>query len=128
MTFTYNMVNPGVTDMVRLRINDTDLNNPTFQDEELEMFLSSEIDYDWRLGAAAALETLATRYVVAVGVVKILGVQADGSKVANVLNAKAQEYRDLYEQDPDAFDYVEWPDGDFAQRERLENDWLRRMS
>ncbi len=128
MVATYSPDNPSVRDYVRLLIGDTDTNNATFSDAELDMFLNSAIDYDARLGAAAALESLASKYAMAVGVVKILDVTADGSKVAAELRARAAELRRQYEEDPEAFDVIEWPTGDFAQRERLEDEFLRKLT
>ncbi len=127
LTATYT---PGGTDkdLVRLIIRDTDMTSPSFQDEEIQALLTIALGNDPRWAAAEALDTLASQIAATTQAVKVLDLYTRGDLVGAELRARANKLREQYEQDPEAFDYAEMPDGDMAQRERLFNEFLRHLT
>ncbi len=127
MNYTYN---PGMSDRdyVRLLIGDVDMTQPIFADEELDSYLTNALGNDPRWAAASALDTMAVVEAYMTKAIKALDLMTRGDLVAAQFAAQAAKLRDQYEQDPGAFDVAEMPDGDFAQRERLEDEFLRRLA
>lgn len=97
MSFTYNNEDAvflsSALGLIRTRITDVDPTNPIFSDEQLTAFYGSEGN-NWRLGAALALETIATYESLVQKVIKILQLTVDGAKLASELRAQAKTLRD----------------------------------
>lgn len=78
---------------IRLLISDVDPVRPVFTDTEVNAFYLMEAS-NVRLGAAQALDTMASNEVMVSKVIRTLDLQTDGSKVAAELRARAQALRD----------------------------------
>lgn len=105
--FTYT---PG-TDRgnVRLIIADTDSSNYIFTDNEIDQFLSITAidgDNDVRLGAAMALETIASSEAMVQKKISMHDLSTDGPAVAESLRKSAKRLRDEVENE-DAFGIAE---------------------
>jgi hypothetical protein len=92
MGWTYDPSSGEARDMVRLRINDTDIDNPVFSDEELDAFLGSDDD-DWRLAAADAIDTIALNEALVLKIIRTLDLQTDGARLAESLSKQADRLR-----------------------------------
>jgi len=122
MSVTYNLgTDVGVA---RLIISDSDVANPIFQDEELAAFLSMEND-NIKLGAAQALDTIATNEALTQKAIKILDLTTDGPKLAVALRLHATSLRAQVSADEAAaeagtdFDWAEMVENVSGERERL---------
>jgi NAD-dependent DNA ligase len=127
MTATYDIATDA--GKVRALCGDTNMEDPLLYNEEIAAFLVLESS-DVRRGAAMALETIATRQVLLLKVIKALDIQTDGAKVAESLMKRAAELRkqaeDLTGQTEDTgFEIVEQIYDDFGYREQLDNILLR---
>lgn len=119
-------------DRVRQLIGDTDVDpasDAIFSDEELDAFLAMDhIDGEVLLAAAEALETMAATEAYVTKRIQLLDLKTDGPAVARSLMERAASLRQRWEEsDDDTFDIAEIVTGDFAQRERLENEFLRNL-
>lgn len=92
MTWTYD----STTDVgkVRLRISDTQMTRPVFDDEDIEAFLSMASD-SVPLAAAMACETIALNELLCLKVVNLMGaVVTDAASAAKQLNSLAKNLRE----------------------------------
>jgi len=128
MSVTYNLgTDVGVA---RLIISDSDVANPIFQDEELAAFLSMEND-NIKLGAAQALDTIATNEALTQKAIKILDLTTDGPKLAVALRLHATSLRAQVSADEAAaeagtdFDWAEMVENVSGERERLVDQFQR---
>ena len=128
MSVTYNLgTDVGVA---RLIISDSDLPNPIFQDEELAAFLSME-NSNIKLGAAQALDTIATNEALTQKALKILDLTTDGPKLATALRLHATSLRAQVSADEAAaeagtdFDWAEMVENPAGERERLVDQFQR---
>lgn len=129
MAFTYDLTT--TVGKLRLLIPDRVTPSHLFEDDELTAFYTMEAN-NVRLGAAAALEAMASDQVMVLKVIRLLDVTTDGAKVSDALLKRAAMLR---AQDAalvvataltlDPFDIAEPVIGDFALRERLYNEALR---
>ena len=126
MVFTYYPIDTDIGKL-RLLIPDKESSDYIFADEELEAFLALEGDI--RSAAALALETIAANQALVLKVMRLLDVQTDGARVAEVLMARAALLRKQAEEEAIAagsgFDWAEMLTTDFAVRDRLVNEMLR---
>ena len=126
MVFTYYPIDTDIGKL-RLLIPDRESSDYIFADEELEAFLALEGDI--RSAAALALETIAANQALVLKVMRLLDVQTDGARVAEVLMARAALLRKQAEEEAIAagsgFDWAEMLTTDFAVRDRLVNEMLR---
>lgn len=128
MVFTYALA----TDIgkVRLLVPDNQAASYVFEDDEIEAFLTLEVDA--RRAAALALETIASSQAMTLKVIKTLDLQTDGAKLANSLIERAAKLRAQAEEaeaaeDGGGFDVIEMVPNTFATRERVWNQALREM-
>ena len=125
MSFTYD----PLTDigLIRMKITDRSEVDAIFQDEELQALLNNEGNV--LRASAAALEAIAIDQVLVLKVIKLLQLSTDGAKMADSLLKLAARYRDQAEfQDAASggnFDWAEFIDDPFAQRERYAKEVLR---
>lgn len=125
MTASYTPGSGNALDDVRLLITDTDIpNNPIFQDEEIDRFLSLE-DSNVRLASAMALEVIASQEALILKVLQVGDIRTDGAKLAAELRARAAVLRQ--EADEVIGGYVEMVVNDFSYRERLRSRRLRGL-
>lgn len=89
MTATYNLATQ--IGRVRLLIPDRDVTDPIFTDEEIEVFVNSEVSERW--AAAAALEIAAMDDVLTFKVMKAGSDSVDASKGAEILLDRAAKLR-----------------------------------
>lgn len=126
MTATYDLN----TDIgkVRLLIPDRDTDDPVFHDDEIEYFLSANSD-NTRLAAAAALEIIAIDEALTFKVMKSGTDSVDGTKLADVLLKKAALLRTQATIDDPTIQVgvIETANGIFGQRQRLFNEYIRRV-
>ena len=126
MVFTYYPIDTDIGKL-RLLIPDKESSDYIFADEELEAFLALEGDI--RSAAALALETIAANQALVLKVMRLLDVQTDGARVAEVLMARAALLRKQAEEEAIAagsgWDWAEMLTTDFAVRDRLVNEMLR---
>lgn len=125
MAFTYDLT----TDrgQVRLLITDTDHDNPIFQDNEIDFFLSNTaVDgtNDVNLSGAKALETIAASEALVQKKMKLLDITTDGPAVAKSLREAAALLREQSESESD-IDVIEMGLNDFNRREIIWNDAIR---
>ena len=122
MAFTYDLTtNRG---KVRLLITDSDYQNPIFQDNEIDMFLSIAAENDIRLAAAEALETIARSEALVQKKIKLLDLTTDGPAVAKSLMESARLLRDEAANETD-IDWIEVGLTTFNREEIIWNDALR---
>jgi hypothetical protein len=112
--------------MIRLLISDVNVADPVFTDAEVGAFYLFE-GSNVRLGAAQALDTLASNEALVSKVITTLDLQTDGAKVAAELRARAKTLRDTaadYTADGTLFamDIVEWRPDRWWPREQTEID------
>lgn len=114
--------------LIRLKITDRDQANAIFQDEELQAFFNSENSSVFR-ASAAALEAIAIDQVLVLKVIKLLQLSTDGAKMADSLLKLATRYREQADVQDAAgggnFDWAEFIDDPFAERERIRKEILR---
>ena len=127
MAFTYDLTTDG--GQVRLLITDTDHDNPIFQDNEIDFFLSNTaIDgtNDINLASAQALETIASSEALVQKKIKLLDLTTDGPAVAEALRTSAKLLREQSDSESDV-DYIEQNLNVFASRQIIWNDALRQQ-
>lgn len=90
MSFTYGPCIDNDRDAVRLTILDTDVNNPLFQDEELDYFLTQETTVI--SAAIVAAESLIAKFT-RLGNQRVGNVSIDYSKVAEQYKTLAETLR-----------------------------------
>ena len=127
MAFTYDLT----TDrgQVRLLITDTDHDNPIFQDNEIDFFISNtavDSSNDVNLAGAKALETIAASEVLVQKKIKLLDLTTDGPAVAKALRESAVLLREQSDSESD-IDYIEQNLNVFAGRQIIWNDALRQQ-
>lgn len=117
MTATYAPSSSSNMNRVRLIIFDTDVTeNAIFQDEEINAFLDIQGD-DVLLGAAMALDTMASRESMIQKVIRLMDLQTNGPAVAKDLRDHAKMLREQTE--IGAVDVAEFVNNTFQHRERL---------
>ena len=117
MTATYSPSSSSNMNRVRLIIFDTDIHeNAIFQDEEINAFLDIQGD-DVLLGAAMALDTMASRESMVQKVIKLMDLSTNGPAVAADLRNHAKMLREQTE--IGAVDVAEFVNNIFQHRERL---------
>jgi hypothetical protein len=112
---------------VRLLITDTDVDNPIFQDEEIQVFLDMTISggaNDIRLAAAEALDTIARNEALVLKRITLMDLQTDGPAVAKALSEQADRLREQSDSDAE-IDVIEMGLTDANRTEILWNDALR---
>lgn len=110
---------------VRLLIGDDDTDNQIFQDASIDAFLALEGDVV-KLGAAAALEAIASKQAYIQKVMKVGDLTTDGAKLAQALRELAANWRAQVEDEP-AFDIAEWSISPAAATEITLKDALRSL-
>jgi len=90
-------------DKVRLLITDTDREHEIFTNIEIDTFLEIEGSVV-KLAAALALETIATNEALTLKVIKLLDLQTDGAKLAEVLMKRAEKLREQSDAADEEFD------------------------
>lgn len=127
MAFTYDLAT--TVGQVRLLIPDRVDSGHVFEDAEITAFLMLEGN-NARLGAALALETIASDQTMVLKVMRLLDLQTDGARVADALLKRAAELRRQagIEDATGAFGYAEWVLNSFSERERLRNQALRGVA
>jgi hypothetical protein len=114
---------------MRLLIADTDIDRQIMQDEDLQGFIVIAGHY-W-LGAAMALDSIATNEVLTQKVLTIMGTSTDGAKVAKELRARAKQLREDFKNfGPTTelgFATAEMPDGAFSAEEMLLKQYQRGL-
>ena len=124
MAFTYVLA----TDVgkVRMIIPDRVDVGHIFEDDEITALLTIEGSVI-KLGAALALETIASDNVMVLKVIRLLDLTTDGAKVSDALLARAKLLRAqaAAEDVEGAFDWAEMVVNDFSYRELLLKDALR---
>ncbi len=117
MTATYSPSSSSNKNRVRLIIFDTDIpENAIFQDEEINAFLNLQGD-DVLLGAAMALDTMASRESMVQKVIRLMDLQTNGPAVAADLRKHASMLREQVE--IGAVDVAEFVNNKFQHQERL---------
>jgi len=127
MAFTYDLTTER--GQLRLLITDTDHDNPIFQDNEIDFFLSNTaVDgaNDVNLAGAKALETIAASEALVQKKIKLLDLTTDGPAVAKSLREAAALLRDQSDSESD-IDYIEQNLNVFAGRQIIWNDALRQQ-
>ncbi len=128
MAFTYD----PTTDLgrVRLVIGDTDSQNISFQDAEVQAYLDLTQANVYR-AAAMALDTMATNQAMILKVMTLLDLHTDGAVVAKALRDHATQLREQANisdaADGSLFDYAEQVDNIFTLRERVLKQAQRRL-
>lgn len=130
MAFTYSLTTDA--GKVRLMVPDNKSAAYVFEDDEIAAFLSLEND-NVRRAAALALETIASNEAYVLKVIKLLDLQTDGAKTSDALLKRAALLRKQADdadaaEDGGSWDIAEWTVSEFAERERLTNQWLRGAS
>ena len=110
---------------VRLLIGDDDTDNQIFQDASIDAFLALEGDVV-KLGAAAALEAIASKQAYIQKVMKVGDLTTDGAKLAQALRELAANWRAQVEDEP-AYDIAEWSISPAAATEITLKDALRSL-
>ncbi len=112
---------------VRLLTSDIDSNNPIFQDDAIDAFLSIALNGDVRRAAAQALLVMATNEVLVQKRIKLLDLSTDGPAEAEALRKLALDLREQAdaEEIDGAFDWAEMVVDDFTFRERVIKEQLR---
>jgi hypothetical protein len=126
MAWTYDITTDrGKT---RLLCIDSDTTQQIFSDAEIDAFLAME-DGDIHLAAANALDTIASKTVYILKVVKLMDLQVEGDKVSDDLRSRASELRrQVYEGHGDMkglVDWAEFAEQPFSSYERLWKQWER---
>ncbi len=127
MAFTYDLTTER--GQVRLLITDTDHDNPIFQDNEIDFFLSNTaVDgtNDVNLAGAKALETIAASEALVQKKIKLLDLTTDGPAVAKSLREAAALLREQSENEGD-IDVIEQNLNVFNARQIIWNDALRQQ-
>lgn len=126
MAFTYDITSER--GQVRLLITDTDHDNPIFQDNEIDFFLSNTaVDgNDVNLAGAKALETIAASETLVQKKMKLLDITTDGPAVAKSLREAAALLREQSDSEVD-IDVIEQNLNVFSARELIWNDALRQQ-
>lgn len=124
MAFTYDLTTER--GQVRLLITDTDHDNPIFQDNEIDYFLSNTaVDgNDVNLAGAKALETIAASEALVQKKMKLLDITTDGPAVAKSLREAAAILREQSDSEGD-IDFIEQNLNIFSARQIIRNDALR---
>ncbi len=106
---------------------DTDLSNPLFQDQEIQVFL--DLEGDLRRARARGLERAASDLVLTLRVTRILGLEVDGASAGRELRLEAQAEREKAAEaearDEPMFDWAEMAVDAFSTRELLAASALR---
>ena len=128
MSFTYD-TNTDIG-MIRLRINDRVSSTAKFTDEELQAFFNAE--HGILRASAAALENLAATAGLDSKSIQVMQLKVDTTKnVANFLEL-ARLYREQAAfadaQSGNLFDWAEFVDDAFSERERMQKELLREMA
>jgi hypothetical protein len=110
---------------VRALCGDTNTSDPLLYDEEIEVFI--DLEDTIKEAAALSLETIASRQVLLLKVVKTLDLQVDGAKVAQMLLGRAKGLRDQadVEASDAGFEVADQILTEFAWRENVINILLR---
>ncbi len=98
MTATYN-TNTDVG-KVRALVGDTNMAEPLLYDEEIQVML--DLEDGVKLAAAQALDTIASRQVLLLKVIKILDLQTDAASMARALRDHALKLREQAYADDDS--------------------------
>lgn len=128
MSYTYSLADD--VGVVRLLITDTAQAEPIFQDEEIQTFLNLE-NGDLKMGAAQALDAIATSEALTQKVIRILDLTTNGAALSQTLRAHAKDLRDQVRrnlEDAQAgtdFDWAEMVENTFNERERIIDQALR---
>lgn len=114
---------------VRLLVPDRSPEEPLFQDDEIDAFLTLESS-NVRRAAALALETAASDMTLTLKVIRLLDLTTDGAKTADALLKRAEKLRSQADdaelaEEGGAFDIAELGLNDFAWRERVWKEGLR---
>lgn len=115
--------------LVRLRIFDRDPTNPVFSDEDIQSVYTNLERQSVKRTAAFMLETIASKELLILKVMKNLSLQTDGAAVARELRMEADKLRDQADIEDtfneDAFDWADQVFDEFGYREHLVNEILR---
>lgn len=124
MVFTYDLATS--IGQVRLLIPDRVDSGHIFEDTEITAMLTIEGNVV-KLGAALALETIASDQAMVLKVMRLLDLTTDGAKVADALLKRAAALRAQADAEDatGAFGYAEWVVNSFSERERRLNQALR---
>lgn len=124
MAFTYDLTSER--GQVRLLITDTDHDNPIFQDNEIDFFLSNTaVDgNDVNLAGAKAMETIAASEALVQKKMKLLDLTTDGPAVADSLRKAAALLREQSDSESD-IDVIEQNLNIFSARQIIWNDAVR---
>lgn len=114
---------------VRLLIQDTDSNDPIFQVDEIDAFLSIEGD-NVKRAAALAYETIASRQALVLKVIKTLDLTTNGKATAEGLLLTAKLWRQQAADEEaneagGAFDIAEQVHDVFSYRQHIDNERQR---
>src|SRR5258706_7005766 len=101
MTATYDSTTEPSVRRVRRRIRDVDVTDALFTDEDIAEMLLDERD-SWKRASALCLETIATNEAFILKVVKQLGLETDGAKLADSFLKQAAVLRSQADEE-DAF-------------------------
>ena len=83
-------------------------------------------DWDVRLAAADALDSLATQQALIQKKIKLLDLQTDGPALAMAIRAHAKALRDRVLADEPGFEIIEQIADGFGYREKIVKDWMRQ--
>ena len=83
-------------------------------------------DWDVRLAAADALDSIATQQALIQKKIKLLDLQTDGPALAQALRAHAKALRDRVLADEPGFEIIEQINDKFGYREKVVKDWMRQ--
>jgi hypothetical protein len=141
MAFTYSFDTAYDISVVRLLVSDTDASSPIFTDAEVQAAIdlnnsqqmivglsgysvTPPIVISYRRAAATLLQSLANNISRIQGVIKVLDITADGTKVSSYLRDQA---KDLIEQEENAgyFAVAEMVQDQFSLRNRIWNQMQR---
>lgn len=111
---------------VRLLIGDIDDQNPIFEDDAIDAFISMALNNDVRRAAAQALMTIAASEVYVQKVIRLLDLSTNGAAVAAELRAQAKALRD----DADAEEVdgaFDWAEQVYSPAQYVERLWKQRL-
>lgn len=111
---------------VRLLIGDIDDQNPIFEDDAIDAFISMALNNDVRRAAAQALMTIAASEVYVQKVIRLLDLSTNGAAVAAELRAQAKALRD--EADAEEVDGAfDWAEQVYSPAQYVERLWKQRL-
>ena len=123
-TATYDLTSS--VGQVRLLIMDTDTSDAVFSDAEISVFLALESD-SVRLGAATALEAIASEKGRLAVFLRTLNYEKDSKETVKDILAIAQRLRDL-EEDAPAYGVAEVAQTAFSVVDIIVNRWIREAA